>query len=307
MTLHQFGGDWTEQKLDRLRKYLPAFMKVMHRHPVARQHFRTMYVDAFAGTGYRQPKSSPSGELIDFALEYDEDEALASPETRQYLEGSALIALETDPPFDYYLFIDKKSEHVRDLQQLKLQYINLPSEIDVQCGEANQVLAALCENTDWREWRGVVFIDPYGMALDWATIQMLAQRAKIDLWLLFPIGQAVNRLLTKGGEPPPQWAAKLDRFFGVPDWREAFYKTQREVEVQQGQLSLLDADDVSSSAMVKVANFGIISAFFEARLKTVFSHVTPPLPLYNSTGEPLYLLCFASHSPAAMSIASDLV
>ena len=49
MPVHEFGGDWTEQKLERLRKYLSAFMKAMDK----RTYSQTIDVDAFAGTGCR--------------------------------------------------------------------------------------------------------------------------------------------------------------------------------------------------------------------------------------------------------------
>jgi three-Cys-motif partner protein len=46
-TGQQFGGDWTEEKLDRVRKYLAAYATIMNK-----QKFRFAYIDAFAGTGY---------------------------------------------------------------------------------------------------------------------------------------------------------------------------------------------------------------------------------------------------------------
>ena len=48
-----FGGDWTEEKLDMLRKYLRAYTTALKRQP-----FGLMYIDAFAGSGYRQAKQS---------------------------------------------------------------------------------------------------------------------------------------------------------------------------------------------------------------------------------------------------------
>jgi three-Cys-motif partner protein len=48
----KFGGNWTEEKLECLKKYLSAYTTIFTKNPKAR-HFQTIYVDAFAGTGYR--------------------------------------------------------------------------------------------------------------------------------------------------------------------------------------------------------------------------------------------------------------
>ena len=50
--VHEFGGDWTTDKLERVRKYLQAYTVIFNRNPRAKK-LHTIYVDAFAGTGYR--------------------------------------------------------------------------------------------------------------------------------------------------------------------------------------------------------------------------------------------------------------
>jgi len=47
MVEHQFGGPWTEQKLEALRGYLVAYQQIFTRNPRART-LKTIYVDAFA-------------------------------------------------------------------------------------------------------------------------------------------------------------------------------------------------------------------------------------------------------------------
>ena len=64
---HQFGGIWTEQKLAALKKYLVAYQTIFKQN-LAAQHYRTVYVDAFAGTGARLITTSPQ------LLELREDE-----------------------------------------------------------------------------------------------------------------------------------------------------------------------------------------------------------------------------------------
>lgn len=44
-----FGGPWTDRKLAILSKYLNAYSTALSSQP-----FEKLYIDAFAGTGYRE-------------------------------------------------------------------------------------------------------------------------------------------------------------------------------------------------------------------------------------------------------------
>ena len=46
---HGFGGDWTEEKLKRVEKYLKAYATIMNK-----QNFRFAYIDAFAGNNVKK-------------------------------------------------------------------------------------------------------------------------------------------------------------------------------------------------------------------------------------------------------------
>jgi hypothetical protein len=52
MVKHEFGDDCATDKLERLRKYLCAYLTTFARNPRA-QYFTAVYVDAFAGGSYR--------------------------------------------------------------------------------------------------------------------------------------------------------------------------------------------------------------------------------------------------------------
>jgi three-Cys-motif partner protein len=139
------------------------------------------------------------------------------------------------------------------------------------------------------------------MQVEWTTIQALGRTKAVDLWLLFPVGVAVNRLLTRGSPPPQGWADALTRIFGTPDWRSAFYTTH----TQDTLFGL-------QSEKRKEGNWQQIGQFFVDRLKTVFAGVADnPLPLRNSTHTPIYLLCFAAGNPKgakpAVKIAQDIL
>lgn len=280
---HQFGGHWTDEKLDRLRKYLAAYVQIFTKNQWAKR-YQTTFVDAFAGTGYRNlPKENRS----DYVPMFLEETPVYDEEAHSFQKGSAQIALETEPPFDRYLFVEKNPEYVRALEQLRASFPSIAERVEIRQGEANTVLKDWCHATNWKTNRAVVFLDPYGMEVEWSTIEALATTKAVDLWLLFPLGQAVNRLLKRTSPPEGGWADRLTKFFGTSEWKEEFYRPRQ-------QMSLFDDENI----LQKEANFDQIGAFFVKRLTSIFAQVADkPLPLRNSNNVPIYLLCFASSNP----------
>jgi three-Cys-motif partner protein len=291
MSAHEFGGGWTGEKLERVRKYLVAYTTLMTANERAR-FFQTIYVDAFAGTGYRSLKRIGSA---------SNPELVPDPDRTAFLKGSARIALDVEPPFHQYVFVEKNTERFRQLEQLKTEFPARAHRITIVNQDATDYLKQWSRQLDWRRWRAVVFLDPYGMQVDWALIEALAETRAVDLWILFPLGQAVNRLLTKHEPPPEDWADQLTRMFGTNMWRQEFYPKQ----VQQTLFG-------EQESYAKDTDFERIGKFFVKRLKTVFAGVAEnPLPLRNSKNIPLFLLCFASANPrgatTAIKIAQNIL
>src|SRR2546421_510068 len=102
--LQLFGGDWTSEKLERVRKYLVAYAQIMKG-----KRFRFAYIDAFAGTGYRTNPKAKGHSDYDFFPE------LAEEDTKEFLDGSARIALQIKPRFDKYIFIERKPKRFAEL------------------------------------------------------------------------------------------------------------------------------------------------------------------------------------------------
>ena len=89
-------GIWSEVKLDIIKEYAAAYTTIMRAQQ--RDRFRNLYwiyVDAYAGPGYHLSKAS--GALV---------------------EGSPLVALNTDPPFNEYHFIDSDNARANRLREL---------------------------------------------------------------------------------------------------------------------------------------------------------------------------------------------
>jgi len=294
---HKFGGLWTKQKLECLRKYLSAYTKIMSRNQSAR-FFETYYVDAFAGTGDALIKSEEPTGLQFFGQDVD---ALRT-EVEEYIAGSARLALETEPPFDRFLFIEKKDAHCERLDSLKDEYPELASRVEVVSADANEYLLSWCGEFPRFNRRAVVFLDPYGMQVEWELVRNIAVTEAIDLWLLFPVS-AVLRTLPHSGELPPSWRSCLTRLFGTEGWESEFYRPEEEGDL----LSVLPDFD----APKRLATFEKIGEYFLRRLRNAFRFVADrPLTLCNSRGSPLYLFCFAANNPKAATakrIAEDIM
>lgn len=285
-----FGGNWTEVKLEKIRKYLLPYTQIL-----ADKHFTIGYIDAFAGTGYRAIRKACPEEpgLFDEMEDHD---------AQAYRDGSARIALRTVPPFNKYIFIEKDPEKCRILQLLKSEFPHLANQIYIRNGDANEIIGKMCsEKMNWSRRRAVMFLDPFGMQVEWKTIELIAATKAIDLWYLFPIG-SVNRLLERKMCVHPGFADCLDRTLGAQDWRKQFYK-------QSTEPTLFDE---AQATIYKNASSDSIGFYIIKRLKTVFAGVVEsPYILYNSKNSPLFMLCFAVGNPKAVEpavkIARDIL
>ncbi len=292
---HRFGGDWTTQKLDVLSRYLVAYTTALKNSPSPEHPFSKWYIDAFAGTGYRTLRTASKSD--DIGLLFPD---IAAPEPQELLDGSARLALKCKPPFERYVFIERDMDRCAGLRELTSEFPDVADRVDVRQGDANTEIQALCTR-DWRADRAVLFVDPYGMQVEWRTIEAIANTRAIDMWLLFPLGIGVGRLLKRDGDVPPEWRHRLDTILPQCNWYDAFYRVDRVPTLFGGDEEHVERASVES-----------IGKFFNERLKDIFPGVAEaPAVLRNSKNCPLYLLCFAASNergaPIALKIANHIL
>ncbi len=275
---HRFGGDWTSAKLALLAAYLAAYTTALSRQP-----FERWYIDAFAGSGSRVPASD--------AVQPGEDEDLfGEREPRELLDGSARVALKTVPSFDHFVFIERSPSRCAELRGLPDEFRLPPRTVEVQQADANAALEQIMSG-DWGRRRAVLFLDPYGMQVEWRTIEAVANTRAIDLWLLFPL-MAVTRVLARSGDIPDSWRRRVDLMLGTQEWYERIYAVKAEP-------TLFGVEQQRSRA-----GAGVIGELFHERLRAHFPGVArQPAVLKNSTNSPLYLLYFAAGNVRGAKVA----
>ena len=289
-----FGGPWTLEKLGIVERYLRAYCKVFKNQ----QWCRLVYLDAFAGTGR-------------IIRELEGDDGADTEDGNDFIMGSAERALTVDGrPFDLLVFVEKERERCARLEELRGR---CPGRlIDVANEDANDFLSALNHDTfldesrsvTYRDWRGVLFVDPFGTQLDWTTVEHIASLERLDMWLLFPVG-AIARMLPRSRDPSrvnPKWADKLSRVFGGDGWRDLYDRDP--------QSNLFGTEE-----SVRAQGVDGLMGIYKDQLRGIFGArlLEESRTLRNSINSPLFelIFCVGSSSPkaigAAKRIAKDLI
>lgn len=275
---HRFGGVWTEIKLRALTEYLEFYQRALRN-----QGFETWYIDAFAGTGDRHAELQQGGIFDGGPIEHVE----------RILDGSARKALKIDPPFSHYWFTEAHGGRAEVLRALKAEF---PHDITVRSGEANAELRTLFTSGPWTghrdSWkqRGVVFLDPYGMSVEWSTLELLARTKRVDIWYLFPRKAVIQQLAKDISGIDEGKRGSLSRIFGTEEWEQEFYRPQP----VQGKLF----EPATNSAMGRAASPEEICAYARQRLRSLFCYVSDPLPLTVRGSDFFELYCLSNNGPA---------
>ena len=288
MRKHFFGGPWTEIKLDAVEYYLECYTRALNR-----VGFDLWYIDAFAGSGDRESEREVGGIFEGTPVEM----------IRETLAGSARRAIGVTPPFDHFVFIEKDDDRYAALQGIKLE--NPTRDIRIIQGEANDELAKLVTSYPWSKKdsgssRGVVFLDPYALHVDWQTLQSLASTRVLDVWYLFPIRDTIRQLAHDFRGIGPK-APMLDRVLGN-EWRE-LYSIKPERDVPTDMFAWGDQQtEPEGPELQRVVSQKQFEGWLKRRLETEFQFVSEPLPLLASPNRQLFSLFLGVSNPSLLAI-----
>lgn len=257
-------GYWSEVKLDIIRDYAKAYSTILAAQERPRLHH--VYIDAFAGAGVHMSKTR-EGEI----------------------PGSPQIAVDTEPPFRDYHFIDLDGTKVENLRSL----FQGRSNVHIYEGDCNRImLEQVFPKVRYEDYRrGLCLLDPYGLHLDWEVIRTAGQMQVFDVFLNFPIMDMNMNVFWKNPEGVDEAdITRMNAFWGNDSWRKVAY---REEQTLFGPVEEKNANETVAEA-------------FRERLRKVagFSNVPPPIPMRNTAGATVYYLYFASQKPVAQHIVS---
>jgi three-Cys-motif partner protein len=206
---NKFGGSWTQLKINILETYAKQFLTVFKNQPQQ----KLLYFDGFAGSGDIEVEGSNENEI-------------------HVIEGAAMRILKIDKPRSfnmYYYFVEKKKA-LADTLDNKIKNAFPDKNCYVQAEDCNKKLIHLANNflrqPKGRGYKVLGFIDPKGMQLEWASLEVL-RGLPIDLWILNPTSGA-NRLLVRNKEIDPSWLNRLKLFLGMKEEEilDQFYSKQ---------------------------------------------------------------------------------
>jgi len=271
MSKKQFDviGPWSIDKLSRLRKYLPPYTKILKKQPWCKG---VHYIDGFAGPG-----------------------TAIDRETRKFVAGSPLVAIKTEPPFDRVIFVEKSSMRIQRLKELSREFG--ARRIEICEGDCNQVLISNVFPSIGSYERAFLLLDPYGLHVEWSTIETAAKAHTIEALVNFPLHDISRNVIARRAELIDEMqAARLDAFCGDGKWREVVYRESQ-------QLGLFGREYEKCDRIAEV-----LSAYFrEERLQTIFSHVSDYIIMRNKKNAPLYSLIWAGHNETACKIMNAVL
>lgn len=299
-----WGGPWTEQKLDCFESYVRAYLTIMNVYR-DKYHWKLIYFDGFAGCGDREQKKEGEDRTINLFGEEN-----VSQQDMNLYQGAAerVVRLEeTMRGFDFYYFIDKFEENLTKLE-LKLAPYQTKGMKSFRNADANSQALLLADsmkkdaNTKLSanhpaHYKTLCLLDPFGMSIDWSTIEQLAGKS-LDLWILVPTGSIVSRLIQNNGEL--RFASTLERFFGLPE---------EELKARFYQKNTVQDLFGEHEEIRKVENIiGEIASLYCEQLGTLFPYVTnQPLVMKNKNNVPIFHFVCASFNQTAVKIAKQII
>ena len=249
-------GYWSQIKLDIIKAYASAYSKILTKQ----KKLYHIYIDAFSGSGIHIGK-----------------------DTHELIEGSPLIAVYTDPPFNEYHFIDLDKTKINALRK----FVGERDDVYFYDEDCNTLLVENIFPRARYEYfkRALCLLDPYGLHLNWKVIETAGKMKSIEIFLNFPVADMNRNVLWRDPKDVnPSDIERMNKYWGDDSWREIAYTKQ-------------PPDLFGYEKSEKNTNEFIAQAF-RKRLEKIagFEYVPKPIPMRNSRGATIYYLFFASQN-----------
>ena len=277
--MNNFGGDWTEIKIEILVDYAKAYLTIMNKYADLYK-WKLLYFDGFAGSGYIEK---------------------GNEEDKYLIEGAAkrILSIEEPRSFDEFYFVEKDHKNASKLEEIIHEFRHKRVHlVKTDCNSKLQSMGNFLLSSKGKKFKALAYIDPCGMQLNWASLVALKE-ASVDAWILVPTGMGVNRLLKKDGKISDSWLTKLELFLGMKkeEVLKHFYSKTR-VLTLFGEEEIITKED---SAVEKSAEL------YQSRLQELFKFVTKPYILKNNSNSIMFHLFMVSNNKTAYKIANEII
>ncbi len=276
--MNQFGGDWTENKIEILVEYATSYLTIMNRY-AGRFGWKLLYFDGFAGSGFIKK---------------------GKKENQKTIIGAARRILEIDKPrpFDMYYFVEMDEKNAKTLSSQTVEAFP-DKKIYVVNGDCNAKIDDMSRflTTKGKKYKTLAYIDPCGMQLEWKSLVAL-QKLSVDVWILVPTGMGVNRLLKKNGQISDAWLERLHVFLGLEQKEilDHFYSSRT--------VATLFGEEVVTSKEERAIEKS--AELYQKRLNNLFKFVSKPYVLKNKRNSVMFHFLMASNNKTAIDIANDI-
>lgn len=274
--MKNFGGDWTQNKIEILVMYAEAYLTIMNKYP----YWKLIYFDGFAGSGLIEKNN----------------------EEKKTINGAAKRILDISHPkqFDNYYFVEKDNKTYADLiRNIKNDYPNKSiSLVQEDCNVKLIDMSKFLKDKRGKHHHILAYIDPYGMQLKWNALESLKD-LPVDLWILVPTGIGANRLLKNNGKIKDSWLEKLEVFLGIDksEIKKQFYEDKTVA-------TLFGDEELTTKYTKSIKRLGEL---YKSRLNGLFKFVSDPYELRNSTNSIMYHFFLASNNPTAVKIGNEII
>ena len=260
-------GIWSEFKLSILERYFKEYTKILSHQ----NYFKFYYIDAFAGAGIHLSKSKD-----------------------RIIKGSPLKALEIEPPFHHYHFIDLDLDRVSFLKK----QIGERKDVTIHQGDSNLELKKILPSIKHNEYkRAICLLDPYKKKnLHWETILLAGKMDTVEVFINFPIMDINRSIAIKNpDEISKKTMDDMDLFWGDHSWYNELFASTGD----------LFGKDIKYKKAI--ANNVLVKSF-KKRLKKLagYKYIPDPVPMKNGSNNTIYFLYFATNNKTAYKIVSHL-
>lgn len=278
--MNNFGGKWTESKIEILVEYAQAYLSIMNTH-ANKYNWKLLYFDGFAGSGFIKKGNN---------------------ENQKIIIGAAKRILDIEQPrsFDLYYFVEKEIGHTEELLEnvIKNYEHKTIKVVTTDCNEKLKSMATFLKSDKGKNHRVLAYIDPCGMQVNWESLMALKD-VNVDAWILVPTGMGVNRLLKRNGQISDAWLERLEVFLGMPKIEILDYFYNKTI------IQTLFGDEIVTNKEQKAIERS--AELYENRLKEIFQFVTNPYILKNKSNSTMFHFYMASNNKTALKIGNEII